>query len=143
MDLTLIKTEQGLKPAFDADYEKYIKMKNGTAYKTKVVMFRNYEFHKKYFALINCAYSYQNEAVTKHFKDNVNLFRKTVEMSAGHCETAYSIGRKEWFDIPKSISFDTMDNVEFQELYESVKRVLFDVFIKVSNEEFERNLRNF
>jgi len=42
------------------------------------------------------------------------------------------------------IAFDKMDEAEFSELYERVKDVLFEVFLKnISIEEFEANLMNF
>lgn len=42
------------------------------------------------------------------------------------------------------IAFDKMDEAEFSELYERVKDVLFEVFLKnISIEEFEANLINF
>jgi len=65
-------------------------------------------------------------------------------MSAGHCDTIYSIHRNEWIETPKSISFDKMDEIEFQDLYDRVKDVLFNVFLKkVSEDEFMKNLVNF
>jgi len=70
--------------------------------------------------------------------------RKTVEISAGHCEMVYSISRKEWIETPKSISFESMDELAFQDLYDKVKDVLFSVFLKnISEEEFMQNLVNF
>jgi hypothetical protein len=144
MDIVLIKTAQGMKPAYDEDYEKYSKLKIGEAYKTKVTKMRNYEFHKKYFALINCAWEFQNEKRQTFFMESVDKFRKAVEMSAGHCDTEYSIARKEWVDVPKSIAFDKMDGFEFDELYGRVKDVLFMIFLNhVSAEDFEKHLINF
>ena len=94
--------------------------------------------------MINCAWSYQNEKTTAHFKESVEWFRKTVEIAAGHCDTAYSISRKEWIEIPKSIAFDKMDEAEFMDLYERVKDVLFSVFLRdISEYDFRRNLSNF
>ena len=65
-------------------------------------------------------------------------------MLAGWCDTIYSIKRKEWIEQPKSIAFDKMDELEFRELYDSVRRVLFEVFLKgITEEEFMKNLVNF
>jgi len=143
MDILLLKTERGLIPASDSDQEKYISLKNGHTYKAKFIIYRNYDFHKKYFALINCAWAYLNEKTTDHFK-TVEQFRKTVEMSAGHCDLIFSIKRKEWIETPKSIAFDKMNALEFQTLYEAVKTVLYAIFLKhITQEEFEKNLINF
>lgn len=144
MELFLMNTSEGLKPCYDEDYEEKRKLKIGQIYKAKITLARNVDLHRKYFKLISVAWEYQDEKVVEFFKQNVDLFRKSVEMSAGLCDTVFSLSRKEWIDIPKSISFDKMDEFEFRELYESVKGVLFQVFLKnVSEEEFEKNLKDF
>ena len=80
----------------------------------------------------------------EHFKHSVEQFRKTVEIAAGHCDTVYSISLRSWIDIPRSIAFDKMDEAAFQDLYDRVKDVLFNIFLRnISEEEFMKNLRNF
>ena len=144
MELYLLNTASGLKPCNDEDYEKKLRLRPGRIYKCKVTLARNYEFHKKYFALINCAWAYQPERVVEHFKHSVEQFRKTVEIAAGHCDTVYSISLRSWIDIPRSIAFDKMDEAAFQDLYDRVKDVLFNIFLRnISEEEFMKNLRNF
>ena len=144
MQLFLLNTVAGLVPLFDADYEEKRKLKIGEKYKAKITKVRNLEFHRKYFALINTAWEYQNERTTAHFKESIEHFRKTVEIAAGHCDTVYNISLKTWTDIPKSIAFDKMDGAEFETLYDNVRRVLFDVFLKhISEEEFMKNLVNY
>lgn len=144
MEILLLNTTQGLKPCEDEDYEKKKKLKIGEIYRARISKERNYDFHKKYFALIKLAWEYQNERTNDFFKSDIDLFRKTIEISAGHCELVYSIERKEWIEIPKSISFNKMDEHEFQDLYERVKDVIFRIFLKnVSAEEFMNNLINF
>jgi len=144
MKLFLKNTASGLVPLYDADYEEKRKLKIGEVYQVEIKKARNYELQKKYFSLIQCAWEYQNEKRQTHFKNSVEQFRKTVEISAGHCDTVYSIKLKDWIDIPKSISFAKMDELEFRELYESVRSVLFSVFLThVTVEEFETNLINY
>lgn len=144
MDLFLLNTSHGLMPMYDTDFDEKKKLKIGQTYKAKITVPRNIDFHRKYFALINCAWEYQNEAVQQHFKNSVDQFRKSVEMSAGWCDTVYSINRKEWQDVPKSIAFDKMDGAEFSTLYDNVKTVLFTVFLKnVSEDVFMNELINF
>lgn len=144
MDLLLLNTSQGLKPMYDDDYENKKKLKLGQVYKAKITLARNYELHKKYFALINCAWAYQNERAVEHFKNDVENFRKTVEIAAGHCETVYNVRLRDWTDTPKSIAFDKMDEFEFRELYDRVKDVLFSIFLRhISEDDFYNNLSNF
>jgi hypothetical protein len=144
MELYLLNTSSGLKPCYDEDYDNKKKLKIGKIYKAKITEARNYEFHKKYFAMVNCAWEYQNEKVIEHFKNSVDNFRKTIEIAAGHYDTIYNIRLKEWVEVPKSIAFDKMDEFKFGELYDSVKRVLFTVFLKnITEEEFVANMINF
>lgn len=141
MKINLLNTISGLKPLCDEDYEEKKKLKIGEVYEATIKRPRNLSFHRKYFALINCAWEYQGEKLTEHFRNNVELFRKTIEVAAGWCDKVYSIERREWIEVPKSIAFDKMDNSEFTELYERVKDVLFKYFLKgISVEEFEKNL---
>ena len=144
MKIKLLNTSVGLKPLFDEDFEEKKKLKIGEVYEATIKRPRNLSFHRKYFSLINLAWEYQNERAVEHFKHSIELFRKKVEMAAGWCEPIYSIARKEWIEVPKSIAFDKMDEDEFQNLYERVKDVLFKYFLKnISVEEFEKNLINF
>lgn len=144
MKLNLLNTISGLIPLYDADYDEKKKLKIGSIYEVTIRLSRNIDFHRKYFALIQCAWEYQNERTVNHFKNDINVFRKTVEIAAGWCEPVYSIDRKEWLDLPKSIAFDKMDNTEFTDLYDRVKDVLFKYFLKhITCEEFEKNLINF
>lgn len=144
MELRLLNTPSGLKPLYDEDYDQKKKLKIGEIYKAKITIARNINFHRKYFALINCAWAYQNEKTTKHFKNNVECFRKTVEIAAGHCDTVYNLSLKSWVDIPKSIAFDKLKQEEFEDLYERVKDVLFTTFLKgIDEEEFLNNMIDF
>lgn len=144
MELYLLNTTSGLKPCYDEDYEEKKKLKIGETYKVKITLARNLQFHKKFFALINCAWEYQNEKVVEFFHHNKDAFRKTVVIAAGWYEPVYSIDKKEWSQAPKSIAFDKMDEAEFMDLYDNVKRVLFQTFLRhIDEEEFMKNLINF
>ena len=143
MKLFVKNTISGLVPCDDNDYEEKKNLKLGEVYQVTISRPRNYEFHKKYFALINCAWECLNEKQTEFFKD-INNFRKTMELAAGHSEMVYSINRKEYVEQVLSIAFDKMDNDQFQDLYNRV----FDVILKyplknISEEDFINNLSNF
>ena len=137
-------TSYGLTPISDDDFDAKSKLKTGAVYEVSVRQARNYEFHKKYFALINCAWEYLNEGQTNYFKHNKNFFRKTLELTAGHTEPAYNAKTKEIVEQVKSISFDKMKADEFEVLYERVKDVIFNIVLRdISEEEFMKNLVNF
>lgn len=143
MELLLLNTPQGLKPCYDEDFDMKKMLRLNEVYKCKIKLARNLDFHRKYFALINCAWEYQRESTTQHFK-NIENFRKTVEIAAGHTDVVYNLRLKEWVEVPRSIAFDKMDEDEFRDLYERVKDVLFSVFLKgIKEDEFMNNLINF
>ncbi len=143
MKIHLHNTMGGLVPLFDPDGDQKRKLKLGQTYIAEIKLMRNLEFHRKYFKLIALSWEYQNEARQFHFK-TIENFRKYIEVAAGHSELFYSPKLQEWVEIPKSISFEKMDNAEFEDLYNKVKYVLFATFLKhISEEEFMKNLSNF
>ena len=144
MKINLVVTEDGFVCATDKDKEEKKTLKRGTVVECTIKEYRNYKFHKKYFSLINCAWEYLNEEQQQFFYNNKDSFRKTVEISAGHCEPVYNRTRNEWIDMPKSVAFDKMTEAEFSQLYERVKDVLYSLFLtSVNREEFENELRWF
>lgn len=144
MKLHVLNTSQGLIPLYDDDYEEKRKLKIGEKYSVEIKKARNVQFHRLYFALINCSWEYLNEAQSEFFHNNKTVFRKSLEVSAGHCDKVFSFKLKDWVDIPKSISFDKMSEFEFRELYERVKDVIFNTILRtITVEEFESNLINF
>ena len=137
-------TPTGLKPMYDEDYDKKKMLKVGTVYEVTVKELRNVAFHRKYFSLINLAWEYLDEHQRAFFKEDVNAFRKTVEVAAGHYEPVYSVARQSWLEVPKSIAFDKLSESDFEQLYEKVKTVIFQTFIpQVKRDEFEQQLRFF
>ena len=143
MKLTLLNTSSGLVPLDDRSYEGKKKLKTGEKYTAEIRLCRNYEFHKLYFALIKCAWECLPERMSSGFRSEYN-FRKYVEVAAGHCEPFYSPTKGEWFEVPKSISFESMDEIAFRELYERVKDVILSILEDyITKGEFERILLNF
>ena len=144
MKINLVATSEGFRCASDDDYEKKRTLKRGTVYECTIKEYRNYNFLKKYFALINCSWEYLTESQRAFFKDDVEKFRETVQVAAGYYEPCYSLARQEWFERPKSIAFDKMPESEFSSLYERAKDVIYKTFIPEINKElFEENLRFF
>ena len=143
MTIHLINTTCGLVPQYDEDFDEKKKLKPGQFYTAEIKLQRNPLFHRLFFALLNCAWDYLPEAVEKGFRSK-EAFRKYLTVAAGYYEPFFSPTRGEWMEIPKSISFDNMDDAEFHDLYERVKDVIFNILGSyVSREEIESNLINF
>lgn len=143
MKLMMVNTPRGLVPYGDDDYEEKKKLKVGETYSVDVKVIRNLDFHRKYFALISYAWEFLNERETATFKTKEN-FRKYLEISAGHCDVIFHPRLQEFVEIPKSISFSSMDNASFSELYIGVKDVIFSIIGSRTNEqELERFVFDF
>ena len=128
MKIRIINTSVGFRLCDDEDAELKAKLKPGAIYVADIKEERNPRFHRKYFSLINAAWEMQDERVCKYFNNDKEGFRYAVEIAAGYYKTIYSITKKEWQQAPKSIRFDSMDELEFQDLYEKVKGVIIAEF---------------
>lgn len=143
MKLLVINTPRGLVPCGDDDYNEKSKLKIGQTYTVEVRIARNVDFHRKYFALISYAWEFLTEQEVAAFRSKEG-FRKSLEITAGHYEPVYDLETESFIHIPKSISFGSMDNAEFSDLYDRVKDVIFSIIgDRVTREEFERILIEF
>lgn len=110
----LIKTiDNHFIPSSDEDYEKVRKFKAGEVYKGDIKKPRNIKFHRKFFALINTIYDIQ-----RHF-DNIKALRYWLTMKAGYFQLFIAPNGENVY-IPDSISFDKMDGIAFEDLFNKV-----------------------
>lgn len=108
---------------------------------------RNYQFHKKYFALVKFAFdqwepkdglTYKGIPVQK----NLKRFRKDVAILCGFFETTVNI-RGEVRLEARSISFAQMDEIEFEELYqETITVVMERILTKYTRSDIEEVVEN-
>lgn len=117
MKIALIKHFNGLKAAYNSDLENLKKLKEGVIYEVNIKNPRNLGFHRKFFALINLVY--ENQEVF----DNSEDLRYYLIMKAGFYKKVET-PKGEFMFIPKSLKFDKMDNVEFEEVYNGVIKVI-------------------
>ena len=97
--------------AYDSDYEKAKKLKDGE-YEFKISLLRNPGLHRKFFSLINLTLHNQDTF------DSLEDLRAFLIMKAGHYKTVQT--ETGYMYIPRSISFEKMDNSEFEQLYSDV-----------------------
>lgn len=143
MKLNLLCTPHGLVPMYDKDYDQKKKLKVGVTYVADVKVSRNVQFHRKYWALLNAAWSLLPERTSKGFR-SLEGFRAYVTVAAGHYDLYYNPRLKEFVETPRSISFDKMDEAEFEDLYERTKDIIWAILGDyVSQEEFENCLMHF
>lgn len=128
---------------YDEDYDLKKRLKVGQSYVADVKVARNVGFHRKYWALLNAAWSLLPERTSNGFR-SLEGFRSYVIVAAGFYELYFNPRLKEFVEVPRSISFEKMDEVEFSELYDRSKDVIWSILGRyVSEEDFERCLINF
>lgn len=120
-ELTLIKRHGLLLPSSEMDEEIINSMQDGCLYRVKISKVRNPQFHRKYFALLDVLYNFFTPQITRLAngmmpKKNRERFRKDLIIATGHYEMVVNI-KNDVRAEAKSISFASMDEVEFSALY--------------------------
>lgn len=126
MKINLIKQQGVLMPATQADIDKLANIKSGQAVEVDVKQKRNVKFHRKFFAMLNIGFdSFEPDLIHNGQKvqKNFERFRKDVIISAGFYDVTANI-KGEVRAEAKSISFGSMSEDEFNELYNACCRVL-------------------
>lgn len=134
-EIILMKaTSDTLIPFDDAAAEFVRKCKTGELLHSDYKRVRNYKFHKKYFALIKFAFDqwepqdnlqYLGQPVLK----NIKRFRKDIAILSGFFETTVNLKGEVRLEA-KSISFSQMDEIEFDELYQSTITIVLSRILK-------------
>jgi hypothetical protein len=119
MKILVIKTPNGLlKPCYDSDYEAFKRMPINEAFEIDYTKGRNYKFHRKYFALLKLAFENQQDYRT------IEEMRHDLIIVAGYYNEVTNLITGEIIKKANSISFSSMDENEFSELYEKTKDVV-------------------
>jgi len=136
MKLHVIKTQTGLKPCYNSDYDIYSKIPLNEVFEIEYKKPRNYEFHKKYFGLLKLAFENQE------LFSNITDMREDVTIMAGFFELRENKISGEITKKAKSISFAQMDEIEFSELYEKTKDVICK-WLGVTDESIEEEIHQY
>lgn len=142
MKLNIIRTADGFRCATDEDLQKSLKMKRGTMYEVTLKKVRNVDMHRKYFALINCTWDFLTDSQQAFFGSSEGL-RKSLQLAVGHCDRVYSPKLRQFVDIPKSIAFDAMEELDFEQLYEKTLMFIVSNIVSDRQEEFNEHLKDF
>jgi len=137
-----LKYMNGSLHASDEEAANYLfQIKQGTVLSCEVKKPRNYEFHQKYFALLNLAYDswnpeveYKGEIIQKNF----DTFRENIQILAGYGDLTFNLNGEPRYRS-KSISFGSMSHEDFEKLYSSVINVILQkVLHSYSEDDLER-----
>jgi hypothetical protein len=122
-------------PASQSDMDILYQFKENEPFKVKVTKARNYENHKRFFALLKLGFENQESFTAPEW------FRTFITMKAGYVESCQGPDGN-WMFRPKSIAFDKLDELEFRELYRAVSQQILD-YCKISQKQLEDNLNLF
>ena len=128
-----IKMFGGLIPADQTSKDWLDKTKHGQFVEVEITRPRNWQFHKKYFALLNFAFEnwdIPNDSAAKNFEK----FRGDLIIMAGFYEKVWS-PNGEMRLYPKSISFANMEEQEFQELYSKTVSIILEKVLTTYTED--------
>ena len=145
MKLLLQNTAVGLVPLYDSDLDEKRKLKLGQVYQADIKVVRNIQFHRKMFAMLNTAWALLPERTQNGFR-SFEGFRAYLLVAAGFYDIYYSPRRKEFVEVPKSMSFASMDEAEFNDCYQKIKDVIWGLLSKridITQELFDKYLANY
>jgi len=121
-------------PLSNADTEIMYQFAEGEVVELDVKKARNYMNHRRFFALLKLGFEAQNKFTA------FDWWREWVLIKSGNfesCETPTGIIYRA-----KSISFASMDEIQFRELYKTVSRSIIEV-CKITEKDIENNLNLF
>lgn len=128
-EFALIKLPGGMfRPANEIDLERANKIKNGRYVTAEIKQVRNPEFHAKFMKLMSLGYEYWEppEMELNGIKSvkSFNKYRYDVMCMAGFCKVVVGFSGKATLEA-ESVSFASMDDTRFQEVYKAVFDVLW------------------
>ena len=137
MKIQVVKNLNGtLKPAYDSDYESFKKIPLNEIIEIEYKKQRNIRFHRKLFSLLNLAYSNQN------IFDNLEDMRYCLMLECNLSEIKVNKLTGEIFKVPKSLQFAKMDEVEFNEVYNTLKQYICE-WLGVTNEQINEEIEQY
>lgn len=131
--ITIIKKHDRLVPGSDESFDLFnsLDLDQEISFEYKEKKQRSLGYHKLYWAMITAVL--RNQA---HYKTKENL-HEAVKVRAGHYETIIPF-KGDPFLIPKSISFDKMDSLQFDFFMREAKTVCVEL---VGDEALDEILR--
>jgi len=137
MKILVVKTINGfLKPAYDSDSDAFKKIPTNEIVEIEYKKKRNIRFHRKFFALLKLAFENQSDYRT------METMRHDIIVTAGFYNEIVNLITGEVYKNANSISFDSMDENEFSDLYEKTKNVICD-WLGIDNNDVETNVEKY
>ena len=136
MRILVTKTISGLKPAYNSDYENFKKIPLNEVFEIEYKKKRNIKFHRMFFGLLNLAF--ENQSLFTNLDD----MRYCLLLEAGISEEKVNPITSEIFKVPKSLNFASMDEIEFNLVYSSVKDYICS-WLSVTSEQVTEEIEQY
>lgn len=134
MELYCQATPQGLVPLYDSDYESKHKLQEGKVYKVTVTIPRNYNFLKKFFALVRLTYYNLPESLERSLGiHNEEDLLTALKIDLGMVDLLTIDGHT--IVKPHSISFAAMDNAAFETFYNRCIDLILHRYLRGTDRE--------
>ena len=134
--LLVTKTPSGLKPTYESDYDIYSKIPLNETFEIDYKKPRNVRFHRKFFSLLKMAFENQSDY------PSLERMRKRLIEVAGYYDEYRAPLTKELVKEVHSISFASMDETEFNTLYNAVKYVISQ-WLGIDDQDINDNLEQY
>ena len=130
MKLIFKKIGNSLAPSDDQSYEALAKLKNGDLVEVLISKKRNLQHHRLFFALARKVF----ENIPEGRYDNLEAMVTAIKVGVGHCDII-PMKSGEVCYIPHSISFETMQQHEFDVFFQrAVNLIVKDLLPGIDKE---------
>lgn len=136
MKILVAKTNKGLLPCYDSDYEMYSKIPLNEQFEIEYTKKRNVRFHRKYFALLKLAFENQSDYRT------MEDLRRDLIITSGRYDEVVNRITGEVYKIANSISFAQMDETEFNNLYNDTKNII-SKWLGIENDSIDEEISQY
>ena len=142
MGFWLAKTKKGAIPATDDDYKQYVKIAYGELIRAEIWDERYTKFHRKYFKMIDVAYTNMNERFADYIMSKKHL-RQIILHDIGHVNLIKK-ANGEFITQVRSIDYKTVKQKEFEGIYSrSLDYIMANVLVNMDEAEFESKFMRF
>ncbi|MDD6007622.1 MAG: DUF1367 family protein [Bacteroidales bacterium] len=144
MEIICKVTPYGLVPLYDSDYDAKKRLRLGAVVKCRVSNPRNYEHHKKFFALLRLTF----DNLPAHLAEKWNIHNETdmlrrFKRDLGYYSSAVNEYGEREIEY-QSISFACMEQMEFERFYSQCIDLVLHFYLKgVDEEDLINEIENF
>ncbi len=144
MDIFCKVTPYGLVPLYDSDYDLKKRLRVGSVVKCKVSNPRNYEHHKKFFALVRLTFDNLPSNLAEYFKvNNEEDMLRRFKRDLGYFKTSLNERGEKEIEY-QSISFSAMEQYEFERFYnQCIDLVLYKYIKGIDKEDLITEIEHF